>query len=153
MMVLLLLVACGTAPDASTPTSEPTPTPSPAPSPTDAAPSAAPPSATPDEPETDDDSEANTMPPEIAEAARAALADHLGREPDALTLTNSEDRAWSDSALGCPSPEGIYLQVITPGYLLVFEDDAGATYAIHTSDSGEPLILCENGEPTILQSE
>lgn len=90
------------------------------------------------------------VPPAILDSARQALADHLAVAPEDLTLTGAEARDWSDSSLGCPEPGTPYLQVITPGYLLEFSDTQGQTYAIHTSDTGEPLILCENEQPTML---
>ncbi len=90
------------------------------------------------------------VPPAILDSARQALADHLAVAPEDLTLTGAEARDWSDSSLGCPEPGTPYLQVITPGYLLEFSDAQGQTYAIHTSDTGEPLILCENEQPLML---
>ncbi len=84
--------------------------------------------------------------------ARAALAQHLGVEPDTLTLSSSEEREWADTSLGCPAPDTMYLQVITPGYLLLFTAGDDQEYPVHTDESGDIMVLCEEEEPTILDT-
>jgi hypothetical protein len=86
----------------------------------------------------------------IADQARAQLAANLGVAPDTLTLESSESRDWPDSALGCPAPDEGYMQVITPGYLLVFSGPQGQRYPVHTDDTGNTLILCQDGQRTVL---
>lgn len=89
---------------------------------------------------------------QTVDQAREALAAHTGVAASALTLINAEEQTWSDSSLGCPDPQGAYGQVIVQGYLLVFSDGQ-QTYPIHTSTDGRPLILCQNGKPTMLETE
>jgi hypothetical protein len=52
--------------------------------------------------------------------------------------------------MGCPAPDTSYIQVIIPGYLLIVRDEAGERYALHTSDTADPLILCQDGMPVPL---
>jgi hypothetical protein len=93
-----------------------------------------------------------SVPSTIVTQAKSALADHLGVVSDTLTLTTAEARDWSDGAMGCPEPDTSYIQVIIPGYLLIVRDEAGERYAIHTSDTADPLILCQDGMPVPLGS-
>jgi hypothetical protein len=86
----------------------------------------------------------------IVDQARSQLAVYLGVAPDTLTLESSEARDWPDSALGCPAPDEGYMQVITPGYLLVFSSPEGQRYPVHTDETGTSLILCQDGQRTVL---
>ncbi len=98
-----------------------------------------------------------TLEPELHEAAPAALiaraqqalAQQLGVPIDQVVFVTSVYQDWSDSALGCPSPEGLYLQVITPGYQLTFQHGQ-ATYDLRVSLDGNSLIQCRNGQPQSL---
>jgi hypothetical protein len=94
----------------------------------------------------------NNAPPEIVEQARQVLAGHLGVVSTTLTLATSEAREWPDSSLGCPAPGQMYMQVITPGYLLVFNDAAGTAFAVHTNHTGQQLVLCRDEQPVLLDS-
>lgn len=93
---------------------------------------------------------AAAAPDDIVDRARTALAGHLAVAEDTLTLVESEARQWPDGALGCPDPSLGYTQAIVPGYLLVFNDGT-QRYAIHTSEYANPLILCQDGLPVMLQ--
>ena len=68
-----------------------------------------------------------------------------------LTLTTAREQTWNSSALGCPDPARGYGQAMVPGYLLVFSDGE-QQYAVHTSETATPLILCRNGQPERLDS-
>lgn len=94
---------------------------------------------------------AGEAPPDVVAPARAALASHLGVAESTLTLTSAMAQEWSDGSLGCPDPAKGYIQVIIPGYLLVFSADT-QSYAIHTSVNATPLVLCEDGMPVILNA-
>lgn len=138
LVLVGLLVGCGSAAQSTAATPPPpTRTATEEPMPTNP-----PPTPTPDP---------NLPPASITTQAQAALANHLGVITSTLTLSNSTQIAWEDSSLGCPDPAQSYLQVITPGYLLSFVDAARTAYAVHTTDTGTPLILCEEGLPTVLQ--
>lgn len=60
-----------------------------------------------------------------------------------LILTKIEAIEWPDASLGCPQPDTMYTQVITPGYQITLTDSQGTVYAVHSgSQAGTPLILC-----------
>lgn len=90
-----------------------------------------------------------TAPPqaqETVEAARAFLARRLEIPADEIELLSVEFETWSDSSLGCPQPGHFYLQVITPGYRMVFE--AGSReYEVHTDRTGSQVVLCTGRMP------
>ncbi len=72
--------------------------------------------------------------------ARQTLAAELGCEPEALGVVDVEPVEWSDSALGCPQPGMMYMQVITPGFRVTLEQ-AGQRYVLHT-DGGRRAVHC-----------
>ncbi len=84
----------------------------------------------------------------LIERAKDDLVQTTGAESDAVTVVSTEEVEWSDSSLGCPDPDAMYAQVITPGYLLVLESD-GNTFNYHTgADPDGPLVQCtEDGTP------
>lgn len=86
----------------------------------------------------------------LNEAASERLAKQLGIAPATLKLTGSEQQEWGDSSLGCPDPAVMYMQVITSGYLLTFEDGS-RQYAVHTgATEGDPMVWCDSGTPVAL---
>ena len=52
---------------------------------------------------------------------------------------------WGDASLGCPKPDVMYAQVITPGFRLVFEYE-GQQHEYHTDQDGSSVVGC--GEAT-----
>ncbi len=72
--------------------------------------------------------------------ARADLAARLSVTEDEVELVRSETVEWRDSSLGCAREGEVYLQVITPGYRLVFSV-GGALYEYHTD--AQRMIFCE----------
>ena len=65
----------------------------------------------------------------------AAIAADLGVSPESVQLITFESRDWPDSSLGCPQPDMLYAQVVTPGYLVVVEV-AGERIEYHTDKRG-----------------
>jgi hypothetical protein len=63
---------------------------------------------------------------------RAVVAEELGLKPEDLTLVHSREVQWPDSSLGCPQEGMNYLQVITPGWRIIFADANGKRYDIRT---------------------
>lgn len=57
---------------------------------------------------------------------------------------------WPDSSLGCPNPSAMYLQVITPGYLIRLQA-AERIFEYHT-DLRETVVYCENPSALPLES-
>ncbi|MDT8305469.1 MAG: hypothetical protein RRC07_05995 [Anaerolineae bacterium] len=82
----------------------------------------------------------------LVEQARVALAERLGLEADDVIVSSVEAVTWPDSALGCPAPDMMYLQVLTPGYRIVLEV-GGTEYTYHT-DRSDQIVLCgPDGQP------
>ena len=88
----------------------------------------------------------------IMQIATDDLAKKLRINKNQIRLSSIESVNWPDSSLGCPQAENSYLQVITPGYKLIFEVN-GKIYSYHT-DNKERVVLCANpdGENYILPS-
>ncbi len=66
-----------------------------------------------------------------------------GFDPEALTLESWEAVTWRDSSLGCPQPDMMYLQVLTPGYRFVLSDREGNVVYVHTNQ-GTTAVVCKN---------
>lgn len=85
------------------------------------------------------------LPPEAATLVAKAeemLSQVPGVDPDAeITLLKAEAKQWRDSSLGCPREGMMYSQVITPGYLFVFQVGDDKQYEFHT-DTRETIVLC-----------
>lgn len=135
VMVMLLLAACG-RPTTSKPTESPLPTApvspvfpvSPLPEP-----------------------QLGSAPEEqrLAEL-RVQVAEQLGLSTTALTLVSVEQVTWPDMSLGCPQPDMTYAQVLTPGWRVVFEDENGQKYNVHTAENSEYFVICEpSAESTV----
>lgn len=73
--------------------------------------------------------------------ARAALARDLGVAEADIQLISGEPIEWRDSSLGCPKPDQVYLQVITPGYRFELEAQ-GRRFFYHT-DTGKRVVRCD----------
>jgi hypothetical protein len=87
-------------------------------------------------------------------AAQQRLAQHLGISAGDLALQSAEAQDWPDSSLGCPAPDQIYPQVITPGFLLVFSHAAQAeSYTVHTGTTDQQVVLCMNRQPIELNGD
>ena len=74
-------------------------------------------------------------------AVRQAVAQRLGVDAESVVVQSVKSREWPDSSLGCPQRGAVYLQVITPGYLIVVEA-GGKKLEYHTNKSGVALVLC-----------
>ncbi len=87
----------------------------------------------------------------LIERAQEDLVQATGAASDAISVVSTEEVEWSDASLGCPDPDTMYAQVITPGYLIVLESD-GNTFDYHTgADPDGPLVQCtEDGTPAAM---
>jgi hypothetical protein len=84
----------------------------------------------------------------LLERTREDLASRITTPADEIALVGFSEVEWSDSSLGCPQPGMDYLQVITPGYLILLEVNA-QTYEYH-SNKDTYFVYCENqGPPSI----
>ncbi len=80
---------------------------------------------------------------QITETAKKDLAARLGSAEASISVKSVAEQQWRNSGLDCG--KGTYLQVITPGYLIVLTA-SGADYEYHTDMNGR-IVLCVNGEP------
>ena len=88
--------------------------------------------------------------PRLIERATEDLVQATSAAADEITVVSTEEVEWSDTSLGCPEPDGMYAQMITPGYLIVLES-GGNTYDYHSGTDPEgPLVQCtEDGAPAV----
>ena len=81
------------------------------------------------------------VPDELLDAIRADLGKRLGIETKDLEPVRAESVNWNDGSLGCPKPDQVYTQAITPGYHIVFEID-DTSYDYRAKRNGF-FMLCE----------
>jgi hypothetical protein len=90
---------------------------------------------------------AQSVPPAaLLASVRADAARRAGVAEGDVRVVRSEGREWPDGGLGCPRPGEFYIQVITPGYLLLLQA-GGRQYEYHT-DSEQRFALCREGAGT-----
>ena len=78
-----------------------------------------------------------------------ALAAELKLEAQDVRLISSEKVQWRDSCLGVEREGMMCLEVITPGYLLVFETSQGV-FEAHTNGDGTAYLFVPQGtSPTV----
>ncbi len=80
----------------------------------------------------------------VVELAMDDLIQKTGVALKEVRLVSVEAVQWSDASLGCPKPDMVYAQVITPGFLVVLEA-MGDEYEYHT-DEGRFVVLCQPGD-------
>jgi hypothetical protein len=81
----------------------------------------------------------------LVERTKADLATRLSISAYEISLIELAETEWSDSSLGCPQPGMNYLQVITPGYRIVFQVN-DQVYEYH-SDKNTAFIYCADQIP------
>lgn len=84
---------------------------------------------------------------ELVQAAREALAARLNQVDEAVDVIDAEAAEWPTAAMGCPEPDRIYAQVITPGYSIRLKT-AGEVYEVHVSKRGQ-VVFCDTGEESM----
>jgi len=84
----------------------------------------------------------------LIEKTKEDLANRLAIPTEEISFAEITEVEWSDSSLGCPQPAMDYLQVITPGYLILLEVNA-QTYEYH-SNRDTYFVYCENQSPPII---
>ena len=78
-----------------------------------------------------------------AESAIQIAAEALGVDPDDVTILSIQSATGRNSSLGCPKPGFMYLQVITPGYLVKVEV-AGQQHEVHMNERGHGVLCTSN---------
>ena len=81
-----------------------------------------------------------------AAAVDAAMRDATGRlslasDAEDIHVQQVETRQWPDASLGCPREGVMYLQVVTPGYLIVISA-AGKQLEYHADGRGR-IVFCQ----------
>lgn len=71
--------------------------------------------------------------------ALADLAERTGIAPESIETLEARHVTWPDSSIGCPLPELMYMQVLTPGTLIRLRA-AGVEYRYHARTGGGPLL-------------
>jgi hypothetical protein len=70
----------------------------------------------------------------------SAIARDLEVPENTVAVLMVEPRDWPDSSLGCPQPDMLYAQVLTPGYLIMVEV-SGEEIEYHADERGN-VIRC-----------
>jgi hypothetical protein len=70
----------------------------------------------------------------------AAIAQDLEVPVDSVQVLMAEPRDWPDSSLGCPQPDMLYAQMVTPGFLVQVEV-SGEEIEYHTDERGS-VVRC-----------
>lgn len=82
------------------------------------------------------------VPQAFVDAVLAHASESTGSPASAFEILRAEEHEWPDGSLGCPEPDTVYPQVITPGYQLVLELD-GREFDYRLDDTGF-FRLCES---------
>lgn len=70
----------------------------------------------------------------------AAIAEELGAAASDVTVVSATPEVWPDASLGCPQPDMLYAQVVTPGFRVVVEV-GGEEIEFHTDERGT-VVRC-----------
>jgi hypothetical protein len=81
--------------------------------------------------------------------AKESLAGELQISVEEIQVSAIAAVVWPDASLGCPQPDLVYAQVVTPGYIIVLEV-AGKQYPFHTDESTIAILCPDGGLPEFL---
>jgi hypothetical protein len=70
----------------------------------------------------------------------AAIAEALGVAPGDVTVIDASSEVWPDASLGCPEPDMLYAQVLTPGFRILVEA-GGEQIEFHADERGN-IVRC-----------
>ena len=87
--------------------------------------------ALPEEHEGETQMDADGALPRLIERSTADLVQATSAAAAEIAVVSTEEVEWGDTSLGCPQPDEMYAQMITPGYLIVLES-GGNTYDFHS---------------------
>jgi hypothetical protein len=83
---------------------------------------------------------------QVAELARADLADRLQVDPTQIEIVSAERVTWPDGSLGCPQPGQFYTQALVDGSRVILGiDNRSRVYVYHAGSDSQPF-LCPSGE-------
>lgn len=83
----------------------------------------------------------------LIEKAKEDLAQRLSIQTSEITLVEAKAVTWSDGSLGCPQPNMMYAQVLTPGYLVKLKYDI-REFEYHAGKD-RSLTYCKNPIPPV----
>jgi hypothetical protein len=83
----------------------------------------------------------------LIEKAKEDLAQRLSIPTSDISLMEAKQVVWPDGSLGCPQPDMLYTQVLTPGYLIKLKYDV-RDFEYHAGKD-RYLIYCENPLPPV----
>ena len=83
----------------------------------------------------------------LVDEALADAAERLGVAADELAVLDARAVTWRDNSLGCPQPGTMYLQRLTPGYLVVV-GSRGRRLEDHSGPLG-PARYCADPRPPL----
>ena len=84
---------------------------------------------------------------DLIKKAKEDLAQRLSIPVSDIGLGEAKEVIWSDGSLGCPQPGMVYIQVLTPGYLIKLKYD-NRDFEYHAGKRGS-LTYCENPLPPV----
>jgi hypothetical protein len=76
----------------------------------------------------------------LVDSVIAQVVAQFGVDAGSLQLVSVEAVEWPDASLGCPEPDMMYAQVVTPGYRVVL-DAQGQTIELHTDAQQPPQVV------------
>ena len=86
--------------------------------------------------------------PDFVKDLLTSLAEELNIGTNEIKLVSAEKVQWRDSCLGVERKGMMCLEVITPGYLIIFTTPVG-TYEAHTNADGTAfLFVAQEKNPT-----
>lgn len=83
----------------------------------------------------------------LIDNAISDLAQRLSIPVTQIKLVEAAPVVWPDSSLGCPQEGMLYVQVLTPGYLIRLE--SGNQEFEYHANRGTYVIFCENPTPPV----
>jgi hypothetical protein len=83
----------------------------------------------------------------LIEKAKEDLAQRLTISISDIVLVDAKEVTWSDASLGCPQPDMLYAQVLTPGYLVKLKYDV-RDFEYHAGKD-KALTYCKNPLPPV----
>ena len=81
----------------------------------------------------------------LVKQAKLDVEQRFSISADEIQQIEVKEVVWRDSSLGCPQEGMMYLQVLTPGYLILLHADS-KDYEYHAG-LGSDVIYCENPSP------